>query len=228
MNKKSTTFIILMGLLTTITLAGSIWFSLYLTGPNNINRTRILPANNDVLAFVAAFASYLGGGALWGLGIARMTKTDVKTMVKTCALSWGLTTLIFAGTLGLSLGLIFTFGNTITIRFNYYYLLIILPVIGIVTGINGRTVIVKLGLRELKNKAGLNIGLAAVLGFLAVSLILQFGFGLEVGKPVGRYEHLTLLHWCNIGAALVGGMVLGKELVNSKNSLAENVSPGVA
>ena len=225
----ATVTIILMGLLTTITLAGSIWFSLYLTGPNSINRTRILPANNDVLAFVAAFASYLGGGALWGLGIARMTKTDVKTMVKACALSWGLTVLIFAGTLGLSLGLIFTFGNTITIRFNYYYLLIILPVIGIVTGINGRTVVSTLGLKESRNKAGLNIGLAAVLGFLAVSLILQFGFGLEVGKPQpGKYEMLTLLHWCNIGAALVGGMVLGKELVNSKNSLAENVSPGVA
>jgi len=224
MNTKSTTFIILMGLLTTVTLAGSIWLSLYLSGPNSINRTRILPANNDALAFATAFASYLGGGALWGLGIARMTKTDVKTMVKTCALSWGLTTLIFAGTLGLSLGLIFKFGNTITIRYNYYYLLIILPVIGIVTGINGRTVISKLGLKELRNRAGLNIGLAAVLGYLAVSLILQFGFGLEVGKPVGRYEHLTLLHYCNIGAALVGGSVLGRELLKSKSTLESTLS----
>jgi hypothetical protein len=95
-------------------------------------------------------------------------------------------------------------------------LLIILPVIGIVTGINGRTVIGKLGLKELKNKAGLNIGLAAALGFLTVSLILQFGFGLEVGKPQpGKYEMLTLLHWCNIGAALAGGMVLGRELMKS-------------
>ena len=206
-----------MGLLTTVTLAGSIWFSLYLSGPNSINRTRILPANNDALAFVTAFASYLGGGALWGLGIARMTKTDVKTMVKTCALSWGLTTLIFAGTLGLSLGLIFTFGNTITIRYNYYYLLIILPVIGIVTGINGRTVVSKLGLKELRNRAGLNIGLAAVLGYLAVSLILQFGFGLEVGKPVpGKYEMLTLLHYCNVGAALAGGMAMGWSLEKFK------------
>ena len=224
MNTKSTTFIILMGLLTTVTLAGSIWFSLYLSGPNSINRTRILPANNDALAFVTAFASYLGGGALWGLGIARMTKSDVKTMVKTCALSWGLTTLIFAGTLGLSLGLIFTFGNTITLRYNYYYLLIILPVIGIVTGINGRTVVSKLGLKELRNRAGLNIGLAAVLGYLAVSLILQFGFGLEVGKPVpGKYEMLTLLHYCNVGAALAGGSVLGRELARSKNSSVENI-----
>ena len=224
MNTKSTIFIVLMGLLTTVTLAGSIWLSLYLSGPNSINRTRILPANNDALAFVTAFASYLGGGALWGLGIARMTKSDVKTMVKTCALSWGLTTLIFAGTLGLSLGLIFKFGNTITIRYNYYYLLIILPVIGIVTGINGRTVISKLGLKELRNRAGLNIGLAAVLGYLAVSLILQFGFGLEVGKPVGRYEHLTLLHYCNVGAALVGGMAMGWVLAKSKNSSVENIS----
>jgi len=229
MNTRSTTFISLMGLLTTITLAGSIWLSLYLAGPNSINRSRILPANNDALAFVTAFASYLGGGALWGLGIALMTKTNVKKLVKACALSWGLTTLIFSGTLGLSLGFIFQFENRIPFRYNYYYLLIILPVIGIVTGINGRTVIGKLGLKELRNKAGLNIGLAAVLGFLAVSLILQFGFGLEVGKPVpGKYEHLTLLNWCNIGAALAGGSVLGRELARSKNSFVENISPNDA
>jgi hypothetical protein len=213
MNTKSTTFIILMGLLTTITLAGSIWFSLYLSGPNSINRTRILPANNNVVQGSAALLSYFCGGALWGLGIARMTKADVKTMVKACALSWGITTFIFSVSLGLSLGLIFQFENRIPFRYNYFYLLIILPVIGIVTGINGRTVVNKLGLKELKNKAGLNIGLAAMLGFLAISLFLQFGFGWEVGKPQPEiYEMLTLLHWSNIGAALAGGMVLGKEL----------------
>jgi len=220
MNTKSTSFIILMGLLTTITLAGSIWFSLYLAGPNSINRTRILPANNNVVQGSAAFLSYFCGGGLWGLGIAIMTKTDVKKMVKACALSWGFTTFIFSVSLGLSLGAIFTFGNTISFRYNYYYLLLILPVIGIVTGINGRTVVSTLGLKELRNKAGLNIGLAAALGFLTVSLILQFGLGWEVGKPEpAKYEMLTLLHWCNIGAALAGGMVLGRELGKSKTNL---------
>ena len=210
MNTKSTTFIILMGLLTTITLAGSIWLSLYLAGPNSINRTRILPANNYALAALIAMASYLCGGALWGWGIARMTKTDVKAMVKTGALAWGATTFIFSATLGGLLSVIVPLGNSISIRYNYYYLLIILPVIGIATGINARAVINQLGYQELKNKAGMNVGFAAALGFLIISLTLQFGLGWEVGKPQpGKYEMLTLLHWSNVGAALAGGMAMG-------------------
>ena len=214
-----------MGLLTALTLAGSIWLFLYLTGPNSINQSRILPANNNLLAGIVIFAIFLSGGALWGLGIALITKTDVKAMVKTCALSWGLVPFAFIASLGLSLGAIFKFGSTISIRYNYYYLMIILPVIGIATGINGWVVIGKLGLKELRKKASLKIGIAAALGFLAVSLFLQFVLGWEVGKPVpGKYEMLTILHYCNIGAALVGGSVLGRELAKSKSGLESTAS----
>ena len=225
MNRKHITFISLMGLLTALTLAGSIWLFLYLTGPNSINQSRILPANNNLLAGIVIFAIFLSGGAFWGLGIALITKTDVKAMVKTCALSWGLVPFAFIASLGLSLGAIFKFGSTISIRYNYYYLMIILPVIGIATGINGWVVIGKLGLKELRKKASLKIGIAAALGFLAVSLFLQFVLGWEVGKPVpGKYEMLTILHYCNIGAALVGGSVLGRELAKSKSGLESTAS----
>ena len=224
MNAKSTTFTMLMGLLTTVTLTGSIWLFLYLTGPNSINQSRILPANNNLLAGIVTFAIFLSGGALWGLGIALITKTDVKAMVKTCALSWGLIPFVFIAGLGFSLGAIFKFGNTINFRYNYYYLMIIIPAIGIVTGINGWVVIGKLGLKELRKKASFKIGIASALGFLAVSLFLQFVLGWEVGYPVpGKYGMLTLLHYCNIGAALVGGSVLGRELARSKNSSVENI-----
>ena len=202
-----------MGLLTTVTLAGSIWLSLYLMGGNSINRSSILPANNNALAAAAMLGVFLLGGALWGLGIALMTKTDVKAMVKACALSWGLIPFAFIATLGFSLGAIFKFGSTISIRDNYYYLMIFLPVIGIVTGINGWVVITKLGLIVLRKKASLKIGIASALGFLTVSLFLQFVLGWEVGKPVpGKYEMLSLLHYCTIGAALAGGSILGKEI----------------
>ena len=199
-----------MGLLSAITLAGSIWFSLYLIGGNSIHRSRILPADNDALAAVIVLGVFLLGGALWGLGIALMTKTDVKAMMKTCALSWGLTAFVLFASVGLSLGAIFKFGSTISIRSNYYFLMIILPVIGIATTITSWVVIGKLGLKELMNKAGLTVGIAAALGFLAVSLFLQFVLGWEVGKPVpGKYGMLTLLHYCNVGAAFAGGITLG-------------------
>lgn len=225
MNTKSTTFSILLGLLTTITLAGSIWLSLYLAGPNSINRTGIFPPDNYALPAVAMVVSLVCGGGLWGWGIARMTKTDVKTMVKACALSWSLATFIVSGSLGISLTAITSFGYTLPMRYTYYYLLIFFPLIGIVTGLNARTVINKLGYQELKNKVGTNVGLAAALGFLIVTLILQFGFGWEVGRPQsGKYAMLTLMHWSNVGAALVGGSVLGRELVKSKSNLESTAS----
>jgi len=225
MNTKSISFIPLMGLLTALTLAGSIWLFLYLAGPNSINPSSILPANNYALVAAVMFGPCLLGGALWGLGIARMTKTDVKTMIKACALSWSLTAFFFIASLGLSLGAIFKFGSTINFRYNYYYLLIIIPVIGIVTGINGWVVIGKLGLKELRKKASFKIGIASALGFLAVSLFLQFVLGWEVGYPVpGKYAMLTLLHYCNIGAALVGGSALGRELAKSKSGLESTAS----
>ncbi|HSG46081.1 MAG TPA: hypothetical protein VLA72_23315, partial [Anaerolineales bacterium] len=86
------------------------------------------------------------------------------------------------------------------------------------TGINVRTVVNKLGFKELKNKVGMNVGIAAALGFLIVTLFLQFGPGWEVGRPqVEKYAMLTLMHWSNIGAALIGGSVLGRELVKSRD-----------
>ena len=134
-------------------------------------------------------------------------------MVKTTTLSWGLTTSIIAGSLGASLTAITSFGYTLPIRYTYYYLLIFLPLIGIATGINARAVVSKLGFKELKSKVGMNVGFAAALGFLIVTLFLQFGLGWEVGRPqAGKYAMLTVMHWSNVGAALVGGSVLGREL----------------
>lgn len=133
----------------------------------------------------------------------------------------GATTFIFSATLGGLLTAIVPFGNTIPIRYNYYYLLIILPMIGIATGINARAVISKLGYQELKNKVGINVGLAATLGFLIVSLFLQFGLGWEVGKPQPeKYEMLILLNWSNVGAALAGGMAMGWVLERFKANKA--------
>ncbi|HKJ38269.1 MAG TPA: hypothetical protein VJ972_05810 [Anaerolineales bacterium] len=213
MNTKSTTFIVLMGLLTTITLAGSIWLSLYLAGGNSINQSRIFPADNYALPAITMVISYLCGGGLWGWGIARMTNSDAKTMIKACALSWSIPTFIVVISLGIRLTTITSFGYTLPFRYTYYYLLFFIPLIGIVTGINARVVSGKLGLQESKNKIGRNVGFAAALGFLIVTLILLVGFGWEVGRPqTGEYAMLTILHWSSVGAALVGGSVLGREL----------------
>ncbi len=90
---------------------------------------------------------------------------------------------------------------------------------GLVTGINARMVIGKFRLPDFHTLAVLNVGIASTLGFLVVGMIMQFGFGWEVGKPVpGRYEMLAILQWCNIGAALAGGAALGMVLVKGQET----------
>jgi uncharacterized membrane protein YidH (DUF202 family) len=222
MKLKSITFVVLFGLWTAFTLAGSVWAALFMLGPNSITRLDIIPSDNMGAQLLAGLPFYLCGGGLWGWGIARLMSADAKSMVIACALSWSATALAFimaVGRLGLSFGgfsrinILPYFGHST----HYNFLAIFIPLIGIITAINGYVVKGKLGVHELKKSAGMYVGIAAALGFLAVGLILLYGFGWEVGRPIsGKYAMLKLMLFCNIGAALTGGMTLGWLLEKSR------------
>jgi hypothetical protein len=154
------------------------------------------------------------GGGLWGLGIAFLMKADAKALIKTGALTWGGTLFICY----MILGIIGVFRRTdLPVSVHYKYLALFSPPAGIASAFNARVLVGKLGLNNLKKKAGLYAGVAATIGFIAVGLILQFGFGWEVGRPMpGRYSMPTILQWCCPGAALAGGMALGWVLAKSK------------
>jgi hypothetical protein len=209
MSTKSTTFIILMGLLTALTLAGSVNIIFVLFGPQGMIK--------HGLAFEPAGAFlFLGfppiGGALWGWGIASLMKAEVKPLIKTGAITW--TTWLFI-CFGIT-GVIGTFSLIDLPNDHYEYLVVFLPAAAFTAAIPARVMAGKLGLDDLK-KTGINTGIAAALGFLAVGLILQLGFGWEVGRPVyGSHSMPTILQWCCLGAALAGGMVLGRELAKPK------------
>jgi hypothetical protein len=150
---------------------------------------------------------------------------DVKSMVMTCAVSWSATLFTFL-MIVVSLGNYFGGFSRINIlpyfrhSIHYNFLSIFVPAIGIITAINAYVVTGKLGYQELKKSAGLYTGIAAALGFLTVGLILLYGLGWEVGRPVsGKYGMLLLLLICSIGAALAGGMAMGWELREIKNRL---------
>ena len=220
MKLKSIAFAVVMGSLTAFTLAGSVWVWLFLLGPNSITRLNAIPSDNMIVLLIVGLSVYFCGGGLWGLGIARMMNADVKSMVKACALSWVATGFVFATALGLSLNQVFQFGGKLPNcchSYHYYFLSIFVPVIGIVTAINSYVATGKLGFHELKKMTGLYAGIAGALGFLTVGLILLYGLGWEVGKPVpGTYGMLKLMQFCNIGAALAGGMAIGWVLAKSK------------
>ena len=232
MNTRSITIAVFTALLTALTLAGSVWALLFLTGPNSITRLHVIPSDNIPLGLIVALTVFLCGGGLWGLGIARLMNADAKSMVKACALSWSATVFTFLITvafLGISLGgfsriIILPHFRHLTHHTHYNFLSVFVPIIGIITAINAYVVTGKLGFKELKRSVGLKTGVAAALGFLAVGLILLYGFGWEVGRRPGM---LMILLICSIGATLAGGASLGWMLSkagSARESRMENMN----
>lgn len=230
MKLKSITFVVVLGLWTALTLAGSVWAVVFLGGPNSITRLDVIRSNNNMVDLIVVLTVLLCEGGLWGLGIARLMNADAKSMVKACALSWTATVFTFVTAiifLASSLGTGFSINILPDFRHSthYNFLLVFVPVIGIVASINAYVVTGKLGFKELKKSMGMYTGLAAALGFLTVGLILLFGLGWEVGKPVpGKYSMPLLLLICNTGAALAGGMAIGWVLGKSRiNEIRDNL-----
>ena len=219
MKLKSITFAATFGLWTAFTLAGSVWGFLFLAGSNSITRLEVIPSDNSMVNLVAIFMAFLCGGGLWGLGIARLMNADAKSLVKACAVSWTATVFAFLMVVVL-LGNSFGGFSKINIlpyfphSLHYNFLSIFAPAVGIITAINGYVVANKLGFHSWKKSAGLYTGVAAVLGFIAVGLILLFGLGWGVGEYPRKM--LTLMQFCNIGAALAGGMAIGWVLDGSR------------
>jgi len=225
MKLKSITLVVVLGLWTALTLAGSVWAFLALAGPNSITRLDIIRSDNSMVNLIAILTVFLCGGGLWGLGIARLMNADAKSMVKACALSWTATVFTFLIVV-IVLGLAFGGFSRINIlpyfrhSTHYNFLLIFVPVTGIIAAINAYVVTGNLGFKELRKSAGMYAGIAAALGFLAIGLILLYGFGWEVGEPVpGKYGMLKLMLFCSIGGALAGGMAIGWVLEKSRIKL---------
>jgi len=223
MKLKSFTFAAVLGLWTAFTLAGSVWGDIFILGPNSITPLDVISSNSIPVILIVGLLIYLCGGGLWGLGIARLMNGDAKSMVKACALSWSATVVTIVGAIsfwGISLGSLSSLAFILPHSphsAHYSFLLIFVPAVGIITAINAYVVTGKLGFKEFRKSVGMYTGLAAALGFLAVGLILLFGLGWEVGRPVyGNYGMLLLLLICSIGAALAGGMALGWMLDRSR------------
>jgi len=216
MKPKSITSAAVFGLWAAFTLAGSVWAVLFLMGPNSITRLDVIRSNNNTVILIVVLTVFLCGGGLWGWVIARMMNADAKSMVIACALSWSATGFVAVIAL-VSLGTMIRYAKIFPDcchPTHYAFLSTFFPVIGVVAAINGYVVTGKLGFDELKMAAGMYAGIAAALGFLAVGLILLSGLGWAVGEYPRKM--LTLLEFCNIGAALAGGMAIGWVLDNSR------------
>ena len=219
MNTKSISYSMLMGLLTTVTLAGSIIIIFVLFGPQGFVKPGLIikPAGTFLIFVFAPI-----GGALWGWGIASLMKAEVKPLIKTGALTWTIWLfIVFFIT-----GVIGSFGLSLIDLPNdhYEYLVVFVPAAGLAAALPARVMTGKLRLDKLKKDIGIYTGVAAALGFLAVGLILQLGFGWEVGRPVyGSHSMPTILKWCCLGASLAGGMAMGWVLAKSDEDKNEKI-----
>jgi hypothetical protein len=225
MKLKSITFVVLLGWWTAFTLGGSVWGFIFLAGPNSVTRLDVISSDNMILNLVTALSVYIFGGGLWGWGIARLMSADVRSLVKACAVSWTATVftfLIVVVSLGNAFGGLSRINRLPYFRhsIHYNFLSIFVSAIGIISAINAYVATGKLGFKELRKSAGMYAGIAAALGFLAIGLILLYGFGWEVGEPVhGKYGMLKLMLFCSIGGALAGGMAIGWVLEKSRIGL---------
>jgi len=204
MKTGSLKFAAITALLTVITLVGSVWVFLVILGPNSVSRVKVI--QSDILGFLLLFIVFPCGGGFWGAGLARLMKADAKSLAKTMMLTW---TIMLFIVIALVAAGGFSRINVLPIfphSRHYNFLVIWVPAVGIMTTITTYVAVGKLGFKDARKPVGMYTGLAAAAGFLAVGLILFFGFGWEVGR--GTPGMLTVLLICSIGAALIGGAAL--------------------
>lgn len=165
------------------------------------------------LAALPAFAGFLGGSALWGLGLGRMAgATNARRMALAGMLGFAPITLVLG--LGLSavepyvverLGALFPIHRLFTFMF--------VPSAFLIAGLSAGAIGLGLSDRPLAARLLWRVGLTAALAFLVVNLALE-ALGWVVGAPgaAERATMLTVMFSGNLAAAVTGGAVMGHML----------------
>lgn len=163
---------------------------------------------------IPALIGFLAGGAAWGIQMGRLVRaTEMRRLAWAGLLGFGPITLALV--LGLTLvepPLVARFG--VSTGIHRIFTLLFVPSAFLIAGVSawafGR------GMRDNTLAFSLfwRVGLAAAGTFLAINLIME-AFGWVVGAPGAgnRATMLTVMGLGNLGAALVGGGVMGRVLM---------------
>lgn len=162
------------------------------------------------LAALPAFVGFIGGSAAWGVGLGRMAgSAETRRMALAGMLGFAPITLVLG--IGLSavepfvieqIGALFSIPRIFTLMF--------VPSAFLIAGVSAWAVGRGLRSQPLAQSLLWRVGGAAALAFLVINLGMEFS-GWVVGGPnaAERYTMLTVMFLGNLGAALVGGAVLG-------------------
>lgn len=171
---------------------------------------------NPVLMLTAAVPTLMGllaGSALWGMLIGRLASaTNLRRMAIAGALGFAPITIVLTFVLlALEPIAVEKLGAQFPIHrlFTFFFV----PTAFLIAGVSAWAI--GLGLRNKRVALSLSwrVGLAAALAFLAVNLVME-SLGWVVGAPraAERFTMLTVMFVSDLGAALLGGAVLGWRL----------------
>lgn len=168
-----------------------------------------------VVAALPALGGLLGGSAVWGLLMGRLADADNKRRMA------------LAGALGfapitLALGILLQILEPIAVRqlgaqfpihrlFTFFFV----PTAFLIAGVSAWAI--GLGLRDkaLARQLAWRVSLAAAVAFLGLNLLME-SFGWQVGAPEAatRFTMLTVMFVGDLGAAVVGGAMMGYTLAS--------------
>ena len=162
------------------------------------------------LAAIAFGAGILGGSALWGVGMARLSGSSTPRRA-----AWASILGFVPITVLLNFALLAL--EPIAVRANlpvhWLFTVLFVPSAFLVAGTSSLALGWALGWSRAAPALALRVGLTAALAFLAVNLGMEAA-GWRIGAPGAeeRGTMITVLILSNLGAALVGGALLGIRL----------------
>ncbi|HEX6386531.1 MAG TPA: hypothetical protein VF177_17810 [Anaerolineae bacterium] len=212
------------GLLTVLTLFGGLLIGLVagdvvfrLIPGSSIDDVKV---GHAAIAAVPALAGFLAGGAVWGVQMGRLAgAADTRRMAVAGMLGFGPVTIVLAAGLGLAEPIIVaSIGGPI----HRVFTLLFVPAAFLIAGVSAYAV--GKGLKENGLAISLlwRVGLVAAVTFLLINLTME-SLGWVVGAPgaAQRATMLVVMFSGNLGAALVGGGLLGIILSNRKPSSSQ-------
>lgn len=198
-------------------VAGDLVFRL-LPG-NTINNVKL---GHVLIAAIPALAGFVAGGAAWGVLMGRLAGVfDTRRMAIAGMIGFGPITLVLAAGLGLAEPMIVgAFAGSTPIH--RIFTLLFVPSAFFIADVSAFAIGQGLQGGRLAISLLWQVGLAAGITFLLVNLIME-SLGWVVGAPgaVERATMIMVLAAGNLGAALVGGGLLGLILYKRAQLLGE-------
>jgi hypothetical protein len=200
-------------------LAGDITF--HLIPGSSVNNVQL---GHAAIAALPALGGFLAGGAVWGIQMGRLSNAEnQKRMAWAGTLGFGPITIILAVGLGVAESQIVEYFGRLGQPIHRVFTILFVASAFLIAGTSAWAIGRGLKDNRLASQLFWQVGLSVGFTFFAINLIMEAS-GWVVGAPgaAERATMVTVLALGNIGAALVGGAMMGTNLIKWVNQSATN------